>query len=342
MDASGVDFSDRVDSKRKSYKTSSRRERILADGTRELGDLSDDDDDESLERKIARLKREVEEAKNEYSKRAAGKALQEDEAQDGDGLSNLSNILGQISISKRLGHPNLDTPPPRQTAGKAGESFSKTDEATYTVTYAPSYDETHALARVADFDRRMVLLERAIGIGSSATPEIDTTGSPRALIPTVQKIDRQISTLSQASTESLDTTTRKVRALAQEVAQLTEAQTKADELRTSTEPETSDQASKINALYGTLPTIENLTPLLPPLLDRLRSLRAIHSDAATASDALGRIEKQQQDMTEELKQWRDGLEKVEGAIKEGQKTMSGNTQSIESWVKELEGRMDKF
>ena len=75
VDANGVDFSDRVDGKRKSYKASSRRQRILQDGTEELGDLSDDDDDESLERRIARLKREVEEAKDEYAKRKTEASL---------------------------------------------------------------------------------------------------------------------------------------------------------------------------------------------------------------------------------------------------------------------------
>uniref|UniRef100_A0A8H7NCP5 Uncharacterized protein n=1 Tax=Bionectria ochroleuca TaxID=29856 RepID=A0A8H7NCP5_BIOOC len=99
VDASSVDFSDRVDGKRKSYKASSRRQRILQDGTEELGDLSDDDDDESLERRIARLKREVEEAKDEYSRRKATASSTEagDSGAATERLDNLSQVLLQIS-----------------------------------------------------------------------------------------------------------------------------------------------------------------------------------------------------------------------------------------------------
>ncbi|KAJ8123359.1 hypothetical protein O1611_g9611 [Lasiodiplodia mahajangana] len=53
LDARDVDFSDRVNGKRKSYRASSKRHRILKDGTAEIGDLSDEEEGESLERKIA-------------------------------------------------------------------------------------------------------------------------------------------------------------------------------------------------------------------------------------------------------------------------------------------------
>ena len=82
--------------------------------------------------------------------------------------------------------------------------------------------------------------------------------------------------------------------------------------------------------------------MLPPLLDRLRSLRAIHADAATASDTLDRIEQEQVDLTEELKQWRDGLEKIEGAVKDGDTAIKGNMKVMEGWVKELEERVAKL
>ncbi|EQL00716.1 Dynamitin subunit 2 [Ophiocordyceps sinensis CO18] len=82
--------------------------------------------------------------------------------------------------------------------------------------------------------------------------------------------------------------------------------------------------------------------MLPPLLDRLRSLRAIHADAATASQTLERIEAQQADMTGELKQWRDGLEKMEGAMRNGDAAVKDNVKVMEGWVKDLEERMAKL
>lgn len=344
-----MDFSDRVDGKRKSYKASSRRQRIQQDGTLELGDLSDDDDDESLERRIARLKREVEEAKSEYLKRKTESQKQEDddEVASDDRLISLSQVLDEIS--KPTGRPTSVRIPKTATPSSPEEKpeAPSGDDATYTVTYAPTYEQSHALAKATDFDRRLLMLEKGLGINASLLPEAGADGLPRAILPTLDSMNKQISTLSEASTANLDAISRRVRTLAQEQDKLNDSREKAKSLReelgrngSAAQPEESEQEAKINALYGILPTIENLTPILPPLLDRLRSLRAIHADAATASDTLARIEKQQAEMAAELKQWNEGLVKIETAIKEGNDSVEKNKQVMEEWVKDLEERME--
>ena len=351
VDANEVDFSDRVDGKRKSYKTSSRRQRILKDGTEELGDLSDDDDEESLERKIARLRREVEEAKEDYAKRKSASATEAgDAAPDDDRLESLSQALDGISNSAKI------TAAGRTTRGHSLQpNPTKANETptvggpTYTVTYAPTYEQSHALAKAADFDHRLLMLETALGISSSSMPEAGQDGLPRAILPTLDSMEKQISTLSQASTANLDAISRRVRTLASEQDKLNESREKAKALREelgkhnpASPTDETEQEAKINALYGILPTIENLVPVLPPLLDRLRSLRAIHADAAAASQTLGRIETQQTEMTGELKQWKEGLEKMEHAMRDGDMGVKGNMNVMEGWVKDLEQRIAKL
>lgn len=364
VDAKDVDFSDRVNGKRKSYKASSRRQRVLQDGTEELGDLSDEDEGESLARKIARLKREIEEAKEEFGKQKAAEKKSEAEGEEKQEveLASLSQVLDEISkrpedLTQGLGfRPIKSSPRQEKDTAEGGASEAAEDaSATYTVTYAPSYEQTHALAKAADFDQRLALLEKAIGIGSSALPELDSSGLPRAIVPTLEKLQKQVSTLSEASSSSLDTISRKVRQLTQEADQLEKSRRQAKQARDAlattgpgpsspgiADSEDSEQTTKINALYSTLPTIENLTPLLPSLLDRLRSLRALHADAATASETLDRIEKRQSDMASDIKQWREGLEKIEGAIKDGESSMGNNTKVVEGWVKDLEEKMAKL
>ncbi|PKS06344.1 hypothetical protein jhhlp_007092, partial [Lomentospora prolificans] len=357
----GVDFSDRVDSKRRSYRT---RHRVLDDGTEELGDLSDEDDDtdeaaESLERKIARLKREVEEAKEEYARRRASGETKGGEGAGEEGLESLGRALEEISRPTGLARPTRlskplvkgDEPAPDQeTIG----------EATYTVTYAPNYEQSHALAKAAEFDQRLLALEKSLGIGTTKGLEIGVNGLPRAVLPTVDTLNKQISVLAKASTANLDSISRRVRTLATDIENLNKAKAfsrSADQpnieryveermkddtkSKDASESEEDEQKSKINALYGTLATIESLTPLLQPLLDRLRSLRAIHADAATASETLDRIEKQQAEMAAELKQWKDGLEKISQAMKDGDAVMAGNMKVMESWIRDLEGRTEK-
>lgn len=347
-----MDFSDRVDAKRKSYKASSRRHRILQDGTAELGDLSDDDDDESLERRIARLQREVAEAKDEYAKRkAAAAGNQGDDSARDERLVALSQVLDDIS--KPAGTrtaPHLSKARPASEDDDDEDEDSQapdTESATYTVTYAPTYEQSHALAKAADFDRRLLMLEKGLGISSSLMPEADVNGLPRAILPTLDAMNKQITTLAQASTANLDAISRRVRSLASEQDKLNDAREKAKTLReelgrhgpSEAADDESEQEAKINALYGILPAIESLTPVLPPLLDRLRSLRVIHADAAAASETLDRIETQQVDMTTELKQWNEGLEKIEAAMKESSASVEKNKAVMEGWVKELEERI---
>ncbi|PHH54270.1 hypothetical protein CFIMG_003894RA [Ceratocystis fimbriata CBS 114723] len=353
IDASTVDFSDRVDTKRKSYKTSSRRRRILSDNTEEYGDFSDEEDDESLERKIARLTREVEEAKEQYGKRQLEQQANSEQQLEGkqEALESLGKILEDISRpygSQVTPHipRHLTTAPAEQSEETEALETTKQD-ATYTITYNPAYEQTHALAKVAEFDARLLALEKSLGSNSTLGLELDSNGMPRAILPTLDILQKQVSTLSQASTATLDSISRRVRSLTQEADQLTKSRKEAKEAQEALDGAkegdgSCDQESKINALYGTLPTIENLAPLLPSILDRLRSLRTIHSDAASASDILSRVEKQQTEMALELKQWREGLTKIETAIQEGSTTMQGNTKVMEEWVKDLEARVAKF
>ena len=355
VDASDVDFSDRLNIKRKSYKASSRRQRILEDGTEELGDLSDEDESESLARKIARLKREIQEAKEEHGRQKATEdgADPKEVVDDGE-IDSLSKTLDEISRLDESLAPRTVARSVTRVADTAEQGLEPTESsASYTVTYAPTYEQTHALAKAADFDRRLFILEKALGVGSSAMPEFDSNGLPRAIIPILETLHKQVSTLSEASTSSLDSISRRVRTLTQEADNLEKARRNAKAAQealasTGAAPaddgsgEESEQTAKINALYGTIPTIENLTPLLPPLLDRLRSLRMIHADAASAYETLERIEQRQADMAGDIQQWREGLEKVESALKNSEGNMAKNMEVTSGWVKELEAKVAKL
>ncbi|KAK0119016.1 hypothetical protein ONS95_007880 [Cadophora gregata] len=360
IDARDVDFSDRVTAKRKSYKASTRRQRKRQDGTEEYGDFSDDEDGESLERKLARLKREIEEVKEEYGRR---QAVTEDTGADetidfGQDVTDLNRMLEGMSLQKGTGSTNAgakfakDLGTGIKANGPPQTSQANGDSATYTITYAPTYQQSHALAKAADFDGRLALIEKALGISAAELPSSTANGVPRPILPTLDTLQRQISVISESTPSSLDSISRRVRALTQEAERMEDSRKAAkvaqDALRaaggdvTSEDGEDSEQVAKINALYGTLSTIENLAPLLPSLLDRLRSLRAIHTDAATASDNLHRVETQQTEMAADIKKWREGLEKVEEALKQGETTMNGNMKAVEGWVKELEQKMEQM
>lgn len=348
----------------------------------ELGDLSDDED-ESFERKLARLRREVEELKEASSRRNTEKASvdeieRSDDAQreHDDGLDDLSNVLRDIhtisgtdghggaafQLAKKLSGAMRAPAVPLSNGAAAPPGQHPPGSSSYTVTYAPTYARDQALAKAADFDTRLNLIETVLGLDSIPfTSEGHLTS--KAILPTLATLDQQLSTISTTSLSSLDSIGRRMRQLTQDAEKLEEARRAAkaalEELRSSQRDsnpaqvvsgettalssiEDPEQVSKINALYGTLATIESLSPLLPSVLDRLRSLRAIHANAATASESLTRVEQQQEEISGEIKGWKEGLDKVEQVMKHGEQTMEGNTSTIEGWIKQLEERMTKL
>ena len=238
----------------------------------------------------------------------------------------------------------------------------KEENSAHKISHTQRLQENQNLVKIADFDTRITLLETILGIDSIPLP---TQGRPadKAILPVLDTLDRKISTLSSSSPSSLDAVGKRIRQLTQEAEKLDEARKSAkasmealsssqEERRTNSAThgdvativgfDDPEQSSKINALFGTLSTIESLAPLLPSVLDRLRSLRLIHADAASASLNLADVERKQAEMAEEIRSWREGLEKVEGSMQTGEKRLVENTKVIEEWVKELEGRMSKL
>lgn len=371
-DGAGRQFG-RVTSKRKSYRSSSRRARANDAEIIETEELSEQDD-EGFESKLARLRREIAEVQAESERRKAqDQGIPENELQvDVDDLDSLGRVLDEIGTSNHEGGSAAATrliqkinvvPESRSssTNGATGAVRTPQPDVAYTLNYAPTYSRDHTLARIADFDRRLTLLETILG---ADTIPLATQDRPdvKPILPTMESLQRQISVVSDSSDSSLDTTNRRVKQLTQDAEKLTEARksakaamealsdyeseysghNEAKDERGAQSIENPEQISKINALYGALPTIESLSPLLPSLLDRLRSLRLVHADAANASESLAKAESRQQVMADELRSWREGLEKVETVLKQSEQTLSGNMSTVEGWVRELEERMEEL
>ncbi|MCJ1354694.1 MAG: hypothetical protein MMC33_004683 [Icmadophila ericetorum] len=367
VDARDVNFSDQIGGRRRAYRISNRRVRKNSTGEEELSSYSDGEDTsvEGLNRRIARLLREAQEVKAEIARRQetgeAEEASELDKNLDAGSLSQLNNILENVDgsmagrkqgASERLLQKVKGTSSRANGPTKSGAS----KDSKLLVTYAPNFKQQHTLAKVADFDARLQLLETVLGTDSMPL-SIEDRPSVTTVLPTLDKLNRQLSLLSSSSASSLDAVKGRIRQLTQDAERLDEARRSAkaaqdalleepqnsnSESKTPIAIEDPEQTSKINALYGTLHTIETVAPVLPSVLERLRSLRLIHSDAANASQNLAAVEKRQAEMADDIKTWREGLEKVEEAITTGEGKMTGNMEVVERWVKDLEERMIKL
>ncbi|KAI4203205.1 MAG: hypothetical protein LQ350_002081 [Teloschistes chrysophthalmus] len=353
---------------RDSYRASNKR--IKSDGiVEDLANTSDEDDAESLERKLARLRLEVAEVKEAFQKKSKETSVPKIAVgeQPVQALDALTRVLDSIERPERSGQRDASS---RLANRLSAPSASSQVQAQHTHAGVPvrnegdstgtegdsSYDANHTMSKVSDFDKRLRLLEAALGMDALPFPSQDGT-TTQSVLPTLDSLDRRVSSIS-ITDSSLDKISRQVRQMTQDTEKLTEARKAAvaenkssmerkrmsatrTGSRAAEEIEQPDQTSKINALYGTLSTIESLSPLLPSVLDRLRSLRTIHADAALASENLMKVESRQAAMTEELEEWRKGLEKVESSMKTGEASMKENMDVVDKWVKDLETRLQK-
>lgn len=366
MTADGVDFSDRLNRRKRYYQSRARRRRRNADFDGEEEEDQDEEDDETLEQRLARLRAELEEVKADLEDGEEGEEFKEaQEHADGNGtdptaeVGMLSDMLDAVygqrggvhgaeaQLSTSIQRFSQKQSPDGQRAGEIPQPPSAT---------GPPSSSSHVLVKAAEFDTRLASLEKALGLSGSNMPDAGDAAPSRPILLTLQNLDRDVSALSTTgNTASLDTLSKRIRQLTQEAERLSDLR-KAQSIDapsastnglqngtgTTTPKSSDDQSSKIKALYSTLPIIQSLSPTLPLVLERLRTLRLIHTAAGNAAATLEEVERRQAEQEAEIKQWQEALEKVERALVDGEGVMKGNVETVGAWVRELEARVAKL
>lgn len=421
VDARNVNFSDAIDGGRRDYRTRSRRRRrraALIDGP-DGEDDSDDGGEETLQGRLARLRREAVELQAEIERRE-GKQDKDDDDDDrsayedtvdhqaqSDGKEDL--VRGVEQLNKTLDVVSLATK--RKKATTVEDEFlqqlDQTPARPTTGARTPLPEDPvpqSALSAIAAFSDRLTALEAVLGVSS-------VTQSPTtSVLPTLDILRTQIETLyatlsprvepystdprsqavATASTVHLDPLAAKIRHLISESKRLEEsrraaakafeelletrdrhahlfthahssahaagtearvprnvssdarpgsADRKDDMQQQFTSLFLDDQASKINALYHLLPTIQSLQPMLPVVLERLRALSVIHTGAAEVKEEMDEMARRLQSQEQDVRKWREAVESAERGMVEGKGVMKENVQVIAEAVKRLEERV---
>jgi nuclear migration protein JNM1 len=277
------------------------------------------DEEESLAERVARLKREVEECRVLAEGESGGEFVGE-----GD-MEGLRKVLEGLQTNKGRDSRIRDSEIEGNTID--GETSKG----------------------VAEFDARLSVLEKSLGLSSLEG------GAPETpLLPSLAMLDRQFGALMNASSlASLEAASVRIKKLREEAEQLSmpSAESTAQPHQNGTTTPISESAEsglsavdieKLRTLHSLLPTLQSLSPTVPALLDRLRSLHTLHAGAANAASDLEDLERSQDDFDKELKEWRQGLEKVEKAVREADEANGRNGKVVQGWVKEVEGRMGKL
>jgi nuclear migration protein JNM1 len=316
-----------------------------------------EDEEETLDRKLARLKREIEEARIELAEKDEDRELFSDAPEnrpeeDGEehtleSISKLNEALDAVYTARNgtSEGPAADLTQVITKFNGIESSLSLVQAYTSTIpsltTTTPEHQAqlSQALAKAAEFDSRLSFLEQALGLAGDGTSEQDSD-APKPILHTLSTLDRQIQTLTNSST-SVDAASGKTRKLIEQAEHLLKVKSEYNALNHPTIEDT-ENVSKINALYGTLATIDSLSPTLPTVLARLRTLRLLHTSAAGAGSTLDEIEKRQAEQASEIKQWKDALTQVEKNLRSSEGGLIENVKSVEGWVKDLDARMARL
>lgn len=361
VDARDADFSDRINEQRKSYKSHIRTRRkdglpIEAEDENQQ-DWSDQEPEESLAKKVARLTREVQEVQsehrrlqNEHNSASGIPVAQTSVDQDITALSEaLDNVLSSrqdaVSAHARLTtqlsqQPTLESPPPATLyADNTSQGTNAIDQV-----------DAHTLSQIADFDARLTLLEQSLGL-DSLDPVNNLASSVIPILPNLSLLDKHVTFLTSSDTsayldELAQSTTAPRRSNSSTLPNApttisTNTLAPQSQTQTSTGKDKTDaeDLSKLRALYALLPSISAASPTLPPLLARLRSLHSIHAGAAIAHESLDELEQKQADAQSEMTAWRNGLTQVSAAITSAEAAIASNVQTVNEWVKTLETKL---
>ncbi|KAF2013316.1 hypothetical protein BU24DRAFT_424328 [Aaosphaeria arxii CBS 175.79] len=359
IDARGVDFSDNISAQRRSYRTSTR-------GARRRGEIlgeDSDDEKESFSRKLLRLKRELHELEEEYEDRVqSGDKTQVEEKDPKEIMELISEKVDYIYAMRKGGVRGAE-PILERTIEKYNKypPFEPSQRLTKAIENQPPLPGSQVqrsqlefvLNQAADFDTRLSKLEASLGLDGNSMPDTGEN-APFPLYTTLEKLEQTVTAISDASTTNLEIAAQNVRKLITEADTL--KQSKQDSLQyegaASPPPNgkpidaksraDTDQDAKINALYGTLPSIDKLSPMLPIVLERLRTLRLVHTAAWQADEVLTELENRQSKQEDEIQKWATSLENVEKDVKECEQSLQQNMRTVGDWVKKLEERMENM
>lgn len=351
IDARGVDFSDNITAQRQSYRTSTRRQRRRGEI---IGDDSDEEE-ESFANKLLRIKRELAGLEDEYERRVESGDKSKIEEQDPKEMmeiiaSKVDTIYAAHKGGARGAQAILDRTVQKFDSYKPFEPSPKLTKA---IANQPPLPGTQVqknqlefvLNQAAEFDRRITQMEGSLGLNANTMPEL-SEHTPFPVAATLTRLEQTLGLIGDASSNNLDTVTQNVKKLTAEAEHLKEVRKEAAEAGAASNENKlaayPDQEAKINALYGTLPSIDKLSPILPLVLERLRTLRLVHTSAWQADEVLTELERRQSTQEQEIQKWERQLEILEKDMKKAETTMVNNIKTVGDDVKMLEGKMAKL
>lgn len=286
---------------------------------------------ETLDSRIARLKREVEEVQILTAKKDSPTASPQKE------MGELKEILNALPRYNSRGELTF--------YDGLGEKQAATDSAKTQLELTNRLLERY-LNRFTDLETRLTALETQIGVSATrdAKPILPNLNELRQRINLISNtpsgIEKAVSNLKDmaVAVEKLKTVRQ------QQPPRSISASQEGDHNKHGNNEDSTLEVEyrKIEAIYDRLPVLDNLSAAVPYLISRLKSLQGIHADAAASTETLRNIDSTVETINYDFKQWQESLKMIENKITDMSTKMQENRDQIQEWVRDMENRISQL
>ncbi|RCK67318.1 Meiotically up-regulated gene 1 protein [Candida viswanathii] len=261
--------------------------------------------DETVEEKLSRITRELEEIK-----------LQDDASKTTNQVNQLQDVLNLLKNSQALANGSVL----RAECINIDSVFEKV--------IPPQEPNTRLqnLQNLVALEERLNAIETSLGNDDPTKP----------LNLTINELSRKIAIIENPE-YNFEVIQSEINKLDKELERI-EMKKKVlsfdgdDEINPSSAVST---AIKLDDLYEKLPTINKYNAVAPMLLSRLKTLSKVHQDMATTIDLSGSIDQILQDLVLDMKNWDQSITKLNESLTSYEKNFEQNSTSLRERVSDL-------
>ncbi|KAK0174692.1 hypothetical protein PV327_010430 [Microctonus hyperodae] len=337
----GVDFSDKI----------SRKPRTGYNAVFGVWELPGEGEQETPLQKYQRLQSEIKELFDEVSSlkekakedeetknavdimaqvEEAGKQLNSlklDECLGTDLVATLSDPQGtrlkqlesQIELFKSAGGQEIKKEQPKDSDTPTVNGVLK-----YEMIYLPERAKMQEVTRVAQLEQRLARLENVIGVHDDKLDKFTQNLKSQGVVEAVQQLSAKTALLDSTQIEAMGsrvtTLIHKMDTLAQ---------------KKSSMPPDNERDQKVAEMYEILKKTETMSQILPQTVERMVSLKAIHSRAGEFTKSLMQLEELQSQISSKL-------ESNSSVLKGVQESFATNLEVIRKNITALEERVNKL
>ncbi|ORX75052.1 hypothetical protein BCR32DRAFT_98918 [Anaeromyces robustus] len=227
------------------------------------------------------------------------------------------------------------------------QSMTTSDGITYKLYYSPQSIQYHHLARMSDLEERITQIEAILGINSITDDNILFPSNNQMstllyakgnIVTAIDSLDQQLQLLSQPS--NFDNILVKVNEAIKELEQFINIQK--NKLTEESIDEQAQIKEKVDSLYTKLESTEEYSAIITPLLTRLKTLQALHTEASQFSESIQMFSEQQGSIKNQIKDLHDMMSNLSESLEVNKTIIENNIDSISKRIDQLMDRVKEL